>query len=344
MSGYIPFSNVKIQYEKMKDETLSVIDGVLSSGVLLDGPQVNKLIDNLQSMTGRKHAIVTHSGTVALQIIAEYYKDRPVVCLPAISFPATANAFAVANNFIRFIDVDKYGNMLPIASSSELVCAVGLYGMPVDRDAFDAKYFVEDACQSWLSPKPGTHTQVISFDPTKNLASIGNGGAIVTNDDDLAVFAKAYINHGKTADGFTMAGSNVRMSEVECAVLNMKFQYIDLWQIRRRIMAKFMISFLDCTTLVDASNIEIHGLQKFVIRVDNRDAFVAGMKEQGIECKIHYQQALPDLPHLKNAPKPNSNNYKTFLKEVVSLPFYPEMSNVQVEHIVASVNKCLLLK
>lgn len=343
MSGFIPFSNVKIQYEKMKEETLSVIDGVLSSGILLDGPQVKALVDNLKDQTGREYAIVTHSGTVALEIIAAYY-DKVTVFLPTISFPATANAFASSGNYIRFVDVDKYGIMEPIAGPLDFVCPVGLYGMPVDREAYNTQYFVEDACQSWLSRLESDHTQVISFDPTKNLASIGNGGAIVTNDPELAAFAQAYVNHGKTVDGFTMAGSNVRMSEVECAVLNMKFQYIDLWQMRRRIMAKYLISFLDCPTLVDASNVEIHGLQKFVIRVDNRDAFVANMKERGIECKVHYQQALPDLPHLNQFPKPQYREYETFLKDVVSLPFYPEMSNVEIEHIVQSVNECWRLK
>jgi dTDP-4-amino-4,6-dideoxygalactose transaminase len=343
MSGYIPFSNVKLQYEKLKEETLSTIDCVLASGILLDGPQVNTLIDNLKEQTGREHAIVTHSGTVALQIIGEYYKHYNV-CLPAISFPATANAFALAGNRLNFYDVDNYGVMIPLNGPLDLMCPVGLYGMPIDRKAYNTEHFVEDACQSWLSPLESDHTQVISFDPTKNLASIGNGGAIVTNDPDLAAFARAYINHGKTADGFTMAGSNVRMSELECAVLNLRFQYIDLWQMRRRIMAKYMISFLDCPTLVDASNIEIHGLQKFVIRVDNRDAFVANMKERGIECKIHYQQALTDLPHLKECGSPVYIYYEKFIKGVVSLPFYPEMSSTQVERIVESVNECLRLK
>jgi dTDP-4-amino-4,6-dideoxygalactose transaminase len=343
MSGSIPFSNVKLQYEKLKEETLSTIDSVLSSGILLDGPQVNTLIDNLKEQTGREHAIVTHSGTVALQIIGEYYKNYHV-CLPAISFPATANAFAVAGNRLHFYDVDNYGVMVPLKGPSDLMCPVGLYGMPVDRKSYNSEYFVEDACQSWLSPLKSDHTQVISFDPTKNLASIGNGGAIVTNDSNLAAFARAYINHGKTANGFTMAGSNVRMSELECAVLNLKFQYIDMWQMRRRIMAKYMISFLNCPTLIDASNVEIHGLQKFVIKVDNRDTFVANMKERGIECKIHYRQALSDLPHLKENGAPPYNYYEKFIKGVVSLPFYPEMSNVQVQHIVDSTNECLLLK
>lgn len=341
MTGFIPFSNVKKQYENLRDETLSTIDSVLSTGILLDGQHVKQLEENIKARTGRNHAIITHSGTVALEIIAKYYEGMPVT-MPAISFPATANAFADGRT-IRFRDVNNKGMMQATSCNNGVLLVVGLYGMPISPIDYEAKILVEDACQSWLAKRASDHTQVISFDPTKNLASMGNGGAIVTNDDMLAFFARAYINHGKTQDGFTMVGSNVRMSEIDCATLNMKMQYLDGWQERRRAIADYWSQWIEYPCMIDYDNIHKHGLQKFVIRVDARDMFVEKMKERGIECKVHYTTGLPDLPQMQKAEiiPPSSDYYKAILKTVVSLPFYPELTDDEVTHIAQSANECL---
>lgn len=348
MTGSIPFINLPLQYANLKEETLNAVDTVLSSGVLLDGPQKLTLQRKLIARTGFKHAIITHSGTVALQIIARYFKVKqhlssPMVAIPAVSFAASANAFHNEGYLVHFVDVDEYGMGITPYNIPDVYLPVGLYGNPsvCPKYGNSVTKVVEDGCQSWLA-KQNTKTTAVSFDPMKNLPSIGNGGAILTNDSDLASFAEQYCNHGKYNGKFVGAGSNLRMSEVECAILNVKLNHIDYWQQRRKEIAQYFIDeFKDCavTTLIDSSNIDNHGMQKFVVRTDRRDSLAKMLRDEGIETKVHYETPLPDLPQFSQYSKPKTRNYETFCKSVLSLPFYPELTDAEVEKIAESVKQ-----
>lgn len=354
-NGYlsVPFNNVKLQNQSIKNELMEAISSVLDSDRMLDGPHREELEANLVRLTDRKYAVVTHSGTAALGIISKaYYEPNRYVDLPAATFIATANAFKNDGWRVSFYD-NLNGNVL--SQDVALIVGVGLFGKPDIQHTGNIPY-VEDACQSWLgtNPFPGNiarHTQVISFDPTKNIASLGNGGAIVTDDIKLANFARQYINHGKSQNGFTMTGMNLRMSELECATLNVKLRHVDEWQKARRSVAMYYMNEFSrispVTCLMKISDLWNHGLQKFVISVPNEDraALMEFLAAKGVECKIHYEQTMFEHAHLNDFElhEPYYVNIHNSMKEIMagwlSLPFYPELTADQMRHVVSSIEE-----
>lgn len=351
----VPFNNVKLQNQSIKDELMSTISSVLDSNQMLDGPHRAQLESNISRITGRKHAIVTHSGTAALGVISKaYYQPGKYVDLPATSFIATANAFKNDGWRLSFYNNLK---MNVISQDVALIVGVGLFGKPCRLNTQGIP-FVEDACQSWLATPMVTtssdakHTQAISFDPTKNIASLGNGGAVTTDDDVLAGFARQYINHGKGPNGFTMTGVNLRMSELECAVLNVKLGHLDEWQNKRRSIAMYYLNELARVPEVDSvmkiTDLWNHGLQKFVISVqsEDRDGLVAYLATRGIECKVHYEKTMFEYGHLNDFESHDDyflRYHHDYVKSVISgwlsLPFYPELTADQMHHVVSCVSE-----
>jgi dTDP-4-amino-4,6-dideoxygalactose transaminase len=353
MSGYqIPFTGLKRQYNNLREEILDATDSVLTSGILMDGPRTSHFELWLAGKNKTKYAVTCHSGTQALEIIAEYYKQRinivpPKILVPAFTFPASANAFIRAGWDIEFIDTDAYGVMnldqIDIQASHHAVLAVGLYGASVEH--FGRRYVgsvIEDAAQHWLANDCAriSHLAAISFDPMKNLGNYGNGGAVVTNDWEFVNFANGWRCHGKNTN-HAEVGTNSRMSEVDCAQMLVKSKYIDEWQQRRfRIAQHWMLRFKDAPLrcLVTPNNIDSHALHKFVIDVDNRDAVQEKLKQAGVETKVHYQHPLHELPAYQQYNGPDMLSAASSLsRRCLSLPIYPELTDLEVEYITTTV-------
>lgn len=357
MSGYqIPFTGLKRQYNNLRQEILDATDRVLTSGILMDGPNTQQFERWLANKNKTQYAITCHSGTQALEIIAAYYKQRinivpPKILVPAFTFPASANAFIRNGWDIEFIDTDAYGIMdleqIDLGQSFHAVLAIGLYGASVKR--WHRKYVgnvIEDAAQHWLADgcnRVGNYA-AISFDPMKNLGNYGNGGAVVCNDMEFNNFAKGWRNNGKNT-GHAEIGTNSRMSEVDCAQMIIKAAHIDEWQHRRYLIARnWMLRFqgagLRC--LVTPDNINEHALHKFVIDVDHRDRVAEHLRLAGIETKIHYQHPLHELPGYQQYQGPNMiSSASSLSRRCLSLPIYPELTDSEVEYIATTVLDCV---
>ena len=208
----IPFIGLQKQYHNIRQEILDVTDQVLRTGQVMNGNWTVEFEHWLANRNGVQYAVTCHSGTQALEIMATFYKQShapdscPRVMLPALTYPATANAWARAGWTIHFVDVDRYGimdiNTLPELTEFDAVCPVGLYGAALDHNRtyrtwsifnLDFALLVEDAAQHWLSSdctRVG-RAAAISFDPTKNLGNYGNGGAVLTNQLGLAEIGRA---------------------------------------------------------------------------------------------------------------------------------------------------------
>lgn len=361
MSGFqIPFTGLQRQYKNLREEILHVTDEVLSSGQLMNGHCTHAFETWLAAKNEVKHAITCHSGTNALEILAAYWIQEetikpPTVVLPAVSYVATANAFIRAGWDVYFADVDAYGvinpNTIPHNLSYQAIVPVGLYGAAVSHALgvrhwqkwiSDGTLVIEDAAQHWLSSdcKRIGVGAAISFDPMKNLAAYGNGGAVVTDIDDLAKFAKDFIDNGKRSR-HKATGSNSRMSELDCATMMVKSRHLDLWQARRKYTAwEYMNGFKDANLrcLIDDTNFHNHAYHKFVIDVDNRDEVKAKLAERGIETKVHYDYALPDLSAYRQYPGPDIMGLcYSLTRRCLSLPIYPELTEHEVEYIIKSV-------
>jgi len=344
----IPFTGLKKQYNTLRTEILDATDEVLRSGVLMAGNYTTEFEYWLARKNHVSYAVTCHSGTQALEIIASYYASKitihpPKVLVPALTYPATANAFVRTGWKVEIIDTDAYGQMdlrnIDRKQSIQAICAVGLYGQAVkDQYFYYTDTIIEDGAQHWLASDCNrlSNSCAISFDPTKNLANYGNGGAVVTRDADLARYARDWVNNGKH-QGHMTAGSNSRMSEIDCAQMMIKTRYIDAWQKRRGEIAAHWIERLkkrNVRSLIDDSNFTDHAYHKFVIDIDDRDNVQKQMSLRKIETKVHYNDPLWDLPAYEGMGEGNMLNAAYALsRRCLSLPIYPELTDLEVEYI-----------
>lgn len=344
----IPFTGLKKQYNNLREEILSTTDKVYSSGQLMNGPYTRTFESWLADYNSVKYAVTCHSGTGALEIIANFYRNKlfvnpPRVLIPTLTYAATANAFAQAGWDIYFIDTDRYGiidlNKVPDVSFHAIVL-VGLYGASISKiPSWHNVLTFEDAAQHWLNGHRIGVGAAISFDPMKNLPCYGNGGAIVTNSAELKDFAISYRDNGKP--NHTDVGTNSRMSELDCALMMVKANYIDSWQYRRKKIAEFWLDKLkdsSINTLIDNSNIDNHTFHKFVIEVDHRDYLKQELLRHKIETKIHYAHPLHEVGLFSQYNGPDMLSCASSLaRRVLSLPIYPELTDSEVEYIIDQV-------
>jgi len=344
----IPFTGLKKQYNNLRTEILDITDSILRSGQLMDGNYTVEFEHWLAKKNKSRYAITCHSGTQALEIIAEYQREKIAyqqkICVPALTYPASINAFIRADYDIKILDVDNFG-IIDTKSADErydVILLVGLYGLGIRDYSYGVKsLIIEDAAQHWLadnSQRVGL-AAAISFDPTKNLANYGNGGAIVTDDIALCEFARNYRSNGKP--NFDSVGTNSRMSEIDCAQLLIKTKSLDRWQDRRNQIATYWSKTFakhGIRCFIDETNVKTHGLQKYVIDIDNRDTVKDKLALRKIEAKIHYHRPLFELDAYQKYSNPGFlSRGSAICRRVLSLPFYPELTDLEVEYIADQV-------
>lgn len=347
----IPHFGLVRQYKNIGEELLDATHRALKDGILMNGHYTRSFEEWLKHRTKTKYAVTVHSGTQALEIIARYKKIKhsqtmqgnPKVRVPNLTYPATLNAFLNAGWDIELGDTDKYGIMNREPRTSGIYdCLMGFAGRRPWPDARyeDSHGVIVDGAQHWLVADGNVGSgMAISFDPTKNLNSSGNGGAIVTNDEKLYLYAARYRDNNKP--DFYDVGTNSRMSEQDCAQMLVRVKHIDAWQIRRQTIAKFWcdrFSELPVSCLSDTSSPHAH--QKFVMYLPDRNSLLTHMMVNGIDCKRHYEYVLGDLPTTKGITKPDMLSTSVMLSRgVISLPIYPELTDSEVDFIAEKVDE-----
>jgi len=356
----IPFFGLERQHKNLREEILDITDKVMQSGTWMNGSYTSAFETWLAMKTKVNFAITVHSGTQALEIMAkwaridhddmmydELSKDRydPIVRLPNITYIATLNAFLNAGYEVELLDTDKNGLMIygpgVLDDFTKLTCSVGLYGAnPHKNTVAGLMNDIIDGAQHWLVADDTGQGMAISFDPTKNLPSTGNGGAIVTNDRSLYDFAYSYRSNGKS--DHVMSGTNSRMSELDSAHLLVRTKYLEKWQWRRKEIRHYYLDEFKNTDIRCLSRDHIvHADQKFVIYTDQRDELLVYLTSKGIDVKVHYEKALSEMPVAsKIKVKPDMLSTSVMLtKGLLSLPIYPELSDAEVEYIAQEVKK-----
>jgi dTDP-4-amino-4,6-dideoxygalactose transaminase len=345
----IPHFGLARQYKNIGEELLDATHRALKDGVLVGGHYTRSFEEWLKHKTQTKYAVTVHSGTQALEIIARWKKTKhdetmegiPKVRIPNITYPATLNAFLNAGWDVELGDTDKNG-ILPHHNRVGGIydCVVGFAGRRPWPDArYEDSYgIIVDGAQHWLECGGNVGSgMAISFDPTKNLPSSGNGGAIVTNNEHLYLFATKYRDNNKPY--FHEAGTNSKMSEQDCAQLLVRTKYIDAWQLRRKQIVSYWcdrFKELPFTCLSDTRDPHAH--QKFVLYMPDRNSLHTNMLLEGIDTKIHYEYTLGDLPTSKGITKPDMLSTSVMLsKGVISLPLYPELKDEEVQYITDKV-------
>jgi len=349
----IPHFGLDRQYRNLSKELLDATHRVLSSGTYMDGHYTEQFENWLCMRTGYNYAVTLHSGTQALECIAHYemfknpYDFKPIARIPNITYVATLNAFLNAGFECEIADTDKNGLLIeedidwnkPKHNIFEV--HVGLYGAsPIYTIGALHKRRILDGAQHWLIHKNiylDTTPMAVSFDPTKNLPSSGNGGAVLTNDDGLANFALKYRSNFKGEH--THSGTNSRMSEQDCAQILVRTRYIDDWQERRREIRNYYLDkFENLPIRCLSRNKNDHADQKFVIYTEWRDELYNYLWGYAIDVRIHYKQPLSNLEVARYLKKPDMISTSVMLcRGVLSLPIHPELTDGEVEFIADRV-------
>jgi dTDP-4-amino-4,6-dideoxygalactose transaminase len=339
------------QYKNIGEELLDATHRALKDGQLVGGHYTRSFEEWLKNKTKTKYAITVHSGTQALEIIARWKKIKhnetmegnPKVRIPNLTYPATLNTFLTAGWDVELGDTDKNGilNCEPRVGGI-YDCVMGFAGRRPWPDArYEDSYgIIVDGAQHWLVAGSNVGGgMAISFDPTKNLNSSGNGGAIVTNDEKLYLYASSYRDNCKPY--FHDVGTNSKMSEQDCAHLLVRVKYIDEWQQRRKNIADYWCEqFKDLPMDCLSDTRDPHAHQKFVMYLADRNSLHTHLITDGIDSKVHYEYVLGDLPVAqdRNINRPDLMATSVMLSRgVLSLPMYPELTDDEVEYIADKV-------
>jgi len=360
----IPLVDLKANYHSIKKEIDGAIHDVLESSSFIMGPFVKKFEENFARFCQVKHGIGCANGTAALHLAllaAGIKKGDEVLTVPN-TFIATTECISYVGGRIKFVDVVPQTALIDIEAlekaitrKTKALIVVDLYGqMPdmkrIQEIAMDHDVFViEDAAQAhaaeWNDHQPGFYGDIacFSFFPAKNLGCYGDGGALITNYDELAEKLRLFVNHGrKTKYEHTIEGYNYRLDALQAAILDVKLTHLSKWTDSRRNHARFYDKNLPSSVgrILEAKGAK-HVYYMYVIRVQQRDKCITYLKEQGIECGIHYPIPLHLQPAyasfgLKEGQFPVSEQ---LAKEIISIPLYPELTNTQRQYVVDHIKK-----
>ncbi len=359
----VPLLDLKAQYAKIKKDVLTQITEVLDSQVCIGGPKVAELEKQVAAISDCKFAVGVSSGTDALLIslMSLGIGSGDEVITTPFTFFATAGCIVRLGAKPVFADIDaKTYNINPslieraITKKTKAIMPVHLYGQPADMDAIMdiAKrynlYVIEDAAQAIGSTYKGRKAGSIgtcgcfSFYPTKNLSGIGDGGMVVTNDEELAAKMRVMKDHGQGPTYYyNFVGGNFRLDAIQAAALLVKLPYLKGWSEVRRKNAEYYNSKF-AATIVQAPYVRsdcVSVYHQYVIRVTNRDKLMAHLKENNIGCGIYYPMPLHlqkcfDYLGYKKGDFPESEKAAN---EVLALPVYPELTDGMKDYVVKTI-------
>jgi len=368
----IQMVDLKSQYDKIKTTVTNSIEEVLESNAYINGPQVHAFQKNLEEYLGVKHVIPCANGTDALQIAMMGLDLKPgdEVITADFTFAATVEVIALLKLTPVLVDVDLDDMNISlerikaaITPKTKAIVPVHLFGRTADMQAIMdlAKehnlYVIEDNAQAigadykfpdGSTKKVGTigHVGATSFFPSKNLGCYGDGGAIFTNDDQLAHTLRGIVNHGMYERyHHDVVGVNSRLDSIQAAVLNAKLPFLnDYNNARREAAAKYNDALSGHAKIITPSfdsNENNHVFHQYTLRIidADRNGLMQHLLDKGIPCAIYYpiplhsQKAYLDARYEeKDFPVTNQ-----LVKEVISLPMHSELDDDQIKFITDSV-------
>ncbi|UOO92088.1 DegT/DnrJ/EryC1/StrS family aminotransferase [Vitreoscilla stercoraria] len=350
------FIDLVAQQQRIKSEIDANIQKVLSHGKYILGPEVVELEEKLAAYTGAQYCITCANGTDALQIalMALGVSMGDEVITPGFTYIATAETVALLGAKPVYVDVYENTYNLnvelleaAITDKTKAIIPVSLYGQCADFDAINAiaaKYnipVIEDGAQSfgasYKGRKSGNLTTIscTSFFPSKPLGCYGDGGAIFTNDEELAKIIRQVARHGQDRRYHHIrVGVNSRLDTLQAAILLPKLAILDdEMRLRQEVAANYQKLFAEvgftAVPFIEEHNISAYA--QFTVRVKNRDVMQAKLKEAGIPTAVHYPIPLNKQPAVaSDAVLPVGDKVA---EEVMSLPMHPYLSIHDQEHI-----------
>ncbi len=363
----IPLIDLKAQYKNIKKEIDEAIASVLESQVFILGPKVKELEDKIAEYCNVKYGIGVASGSDALllALMAIDIKPEDEVITTPFTFFATAGSISRLGAKPVFVDISsKTYNIDPnnieekITSKTKAIIPVHLYGQCADMEPIleiaerNNIFVIEDAAQAIGAKYKGKmagsmgHIGCLSFFPTKNLGAYGDGGMVLTNDQNLAEKISVLRVHGSKPKYYhSLVGVNSRLDAIQASILLAKFKYLDEWNESRRRNAKYYNELFAGMDLITpyVEDFNYHIYHQYVIKIENRDKIREALSTANIGTEIYYpvplhlQKCFSDLGY-KEGDLPNSEDSA---KKTLALPIYPELIREQQEIIVETIKKSM---
>ena len=360
------FIDLKSQYLHLKKEIDSGIQRVLDHGQYILGPEVAELEEKLAAYTGAKYCITVANGTDALQIaqMALGIGPNDEVITPGFTYIATAETVALLGAKPVYVDIDpRTYNLNPalleaaITSKTKAIIPVSLYGQCADYDAINAianKYnipVIEDAAQSFGANYKGrkscnlTAIACTSFFPSKPLGCYGDGGAIFTNDSNLAKVMRQISRHGQVKRYHHIrVGVNSRLDTIQAAILLSKLTVLDQEIAQRQHVAKIYNNLLNQAGIGTTPYIEVHNQSawaQYTIQLMHRELVLERLKVQGIPISVYYSIPLNKQPAVRDdlAQLPVGD---VTAQKVISLPMHPYLDSDDAGKIVTAIRECVV--
>ncbi len=356
------------QYHNIKSEIDAKIQEVLESGQYVMGPMLKRFEEELAEYFGMKHAIGVNSGTDALWLAFLALGIGPGdECITTTNtFFATAEAIWFTGATAVFVDTDPRTNCIDpskieaaITEKTKAIVPVHLYGQCADMKAIRKiadkynLYVIEDNAQALGAHGDGfkigelSDAVCTSFIIQKNLGTFGDGGAVITNNDEMDQTIRKLRNHGSLKRSYHSPGFNSRLDDIHAGVLSAKLKHIDEWNdLRRKWAARYTAGLQEAENIVlpyEAPGYR-HVYHLYVIetrRPEDRDKLLNFLIENGIDAKTHYPIAIHQqegYPWDKSArivgPLTNSERNAACC---ISLPMYPELTEEEVDYVIAKV-------
>ena len=359
----VPFVDLKRLHEGVRDELLAAFARVLDSGVFVQGPEVAAFEAEAALQYGARHAIATSSGTAALHLAlaAAGIGAGDEVITVANTFIATAEAISLAGATPVFAEIEDGGfNIDPadaerrITARTKAIVAVHLYGQMAQMGRLQAicrehgLKLIEDACQAHGARLEGRMAGTIgdagclSFYPTKNVGTLGEGGMVLTADDQIADRVRSLGNHGQASrHEHVVPGYNYRMPELQAAALRVLSPHLEAWNAARRVAAGWYDDGLAGLPIERpaAGPDGSHVYHLYVIRCRARAGLHAALTGAGIQAAIHY----PSPIHLQPAYRPCGGGEGSLprteaaVEEILSLPFHPAIRRDEVDEVCEAI-------
>lgn len=374
----IPAFDIKQQYTHIEAEVSAAVLEVLASGRYIGGPIVENFEQQFAAYHNVSHTIACNSGTDALYLALRALSigaGDEVITTP-FTFVATAEVISAVGAKPIFVDIDSDNFNLDlqqvaaaITPQTKAIIPVHLFGQPVDMTALmdianaHNLAVIEDCAQatgaSWNHQKVGSigHIGCFSFYPTKNLGGCGDGGAITTNDPELAAKLRVIKEHGqKNRYYYEEIGVNSRLDSLQAAILQIKLRYLDTWNSQRRAIAAYYQEFLSQIPGIVAPQELAGGLSvwnQYTIRVltegrngaiaTHRDAVRNKLQARGVNSMVYYPHPLHLQPVYKNLGYQPGQLPVAELTchQVLSLPMFPELTQEQQDQVIYALKDSL---
>jgi dTDP-4-amino-4,6-dideoxygalactose transaminase len=365
----IPLVDLQAQYQPIKREILSAIEGVLENMQLFLGPQSQAFEHEFAEFCGCQYGVGLSSGTDALTLAlrACHIEAGDEVITVANTFIATVEAIAQIGATPVFVDIDPYTYTMDwrqldqvLTPRTKAIIPVHLYGHPVDMQPIldfarlHGLRVIEDASQAhgatYKGQRVGSLGDIGCFSLyfSKNLGAYGEAGICVTSDARLAETLRKLRDHGSLVRyQHEVLGVNARLDEIQAAVLRVKLRYLEQWNAARQANANFYTEHLQgiVETVPAVQSWAAHVYYVYVVQVQERDRFRRQLEQEGIATGIHY----PTPIHLQ----PACSHYgyvrgmlpetEAVTERIVSLPMYPELSTEQLRMVVKAVKNSIVL-